>query len=151
STAPVCLPAPKRMYLGTADALAENLREMPDGIRYVLVVSADHVYEMDYRKLLRFHVQHGGNATIGSVVYPKVASRLFGILEIDAIGRVVGFQEKPASPAELPGQPGKVLANMGIYVFSKDALLKSLKTDAADQSSVHDIGRNILPRLVTEN
>jgi glucose-1-phosphate adenylyltransferase len=82
------------------------------------------------------------------VVYPSEASHQFGILEVDSQDRIVGFEEKPAHPRELPGRSGKVLANMGVYVFRKEVLLDALQRDANDSISVHDIGRNVLPELV---
>jgi glucose-1-phosphate adenylyltransferase len=118
--------------------------------RNVLILSADHIYDMDYRELLAFHVDRGADVTLSALVYPSESSRQFGILEVDALDRVTGFEEKPARPKELPGMPGSVLANMGIYVFGKDVFLDALQDDANDPASDHDIGRNILPRLVKQ-
>jgi glucose-1-phosphate adenylyltransferase len=148
-TAPVCVPAPENDYMGTANALFRNLQLMNGRAEYVLVLSADHIYNMNYRELLRFHIDRGADATLGAIVYPSESSQQFGILQVDARDRIFGFEEKPKSPRELPGQPGKVLANMGIYVFRKQTLLNALSRDATDLTSAHDIGRNILPALVT--
>jgi glucose-1-phosphate adenylyltransferase len=104
---------------------------------------------MDYGDLLRFHASRGADATLAAIVYPSDSSQQFGILEVDGAGRIDGFEEKPAQPKELPGQPGKVLANMGIYIFRKDVLLDALQRDADDSKSVHDIGTCVLPDLVT--
>lgn len=144
----VCRPAPKREYLGTADALLRNIHLLERNTRHILVLSADHIYDWDYRELLRFHLDRGADATVAAIVYGSEASRQFGIIEVDELDHIAGFEEKPAQPKELHGQPGKVLANMGIYVFEKDVLVDALRRDADDPKSVHDIGRNILPELV---
>ena len=130
-------------------ALATNVHALRRNTRYVLVLSADHIYEMDYRELLRFHADRDADATLAAIVYPSESSQQFGILEVDEANYVAGFEEKPAQPRELPGQPGRVLANMGIYVFRKDTFLDALLRDADDPKSVHDIGRNVFPDLVT--
>jgi glucose-1-phosphate adenylyltransferase len=146
--APVCVPSPLLPYTGTADALLQNLRALQGDARDVLVLSADHIYEMDYRELLQCHIARNADATLATIVYPSASSRRFGIVETDAAGRVAGFQEKPDKPKELLGKPGRVLANMGIYIFRREVLLDALQRDAEDSTSAHDIGRNILPELV---
>jgi glucose-1-phosphate adenylyltransferase len=145
---PVCVPAPDSEYVGTANALLRNLKLMSPDTKYVLVLSADHIYDMEYSGLLRFHVDSAADATLSSIAYPSKSSREFGILQVDSADRVLGFEEKPRFPKELPGQPGRVLANMGIYVFRKETLVDALISDAVDPTSGHDIGRNILPKLV---
>ena len=150
AASPVCVSRPSPEYSGTADALFRNIRLLGSKSRYVLILSADHIYDMDYRELLRFHVDRGTDATLLALVYPSDSSHQFGILEVDEQNRVTGFEEKPARPKELPGRPGSVLANMGIYVFRSDVLLNALQRDSADAASDHDIGRNILPRLVKQ-
>jgi glucose-1-phosphate adenylyltransferase len=119
--------------------------------QYVLILSADHIYDMDYRALLQFHVDRNADATLTAVDYPSESSHQFGILEVDESGRITGFEEKPTHPKELPGRPGRVLASMGIYVFNKDLFLDSLQRDAEDSHSVHDIGRNIFPDLLNRS
>jgi glucose-1-phosphate adenylyltransferase len=91
------------------------------------------------------HVESGADATLASILYPIELSRQFGILEVDRESRIVHFEEKPAQPKHVPGIPGTVLANMGIYVFRKSSFVQMLHRDAADSMSAHDIGRNILP------
>jgi glucose-1-phosphate adenylyltransferase len=150
AASPVCVSRPSQDYSGTADALFRNIRLLGSKSRYVLILSADHIYDMDYRGLLRFHVDRGADATLSALVYPSESSDQFGILEVDELDRVTGFEEKPARPKELPGRPGTVLASMGIYVFSKDVFLNALRQDSDDPTSDHDIGRNILPRLVKQ-
>jgi glucose-1-phosphate adenylyltransferase len=148
TAAPVCVPCPRQEYLGTADALFRNVQRLDPKTEYVLVLSADHIYDMDYRALLQFHADRDEDATLAAVDYPCESSHQFGILEVDGSGRITGFEEKPTHPKELPGRPGRVLASMGIYVFNKDVFLDSLKRDAEDSDSVHDIGRNIFPDLL---
>jgi len=151
TASPVCVPAPQLDYKGTADALFRNLHLLSRQTEHVLILSADHIYDMDYRELLQFHVERHSDVTLASLVYPAESSRQFGILEVDPLNRVVGFEEKPAHPRELPGHPGRVLANMGVYVFRKDVLIEALRRDADDSTSAHDIGRNVFPALVKRN
>jgi len=147
-TNPVCVPAPSREYEGTADALLRNLHFLDQETQHVLILSADHIYDMDYRDFLRAHVDSGADATLATINYPSESSRQFGIVEVDESDRIDGFEEKPSVPKEIPGEPGRVLASMGIYVFSKRVLVEALQRDALSPSSQHDIGRNILPELV---
>lgn len=145
---PACVPAPDHEYSGTADALLRNIHLMDRNTKYVLVLSADHIYDMDYRELLAFHDRRGVDVTMSALVYPRESARQFGILEVDKNDGITGFEEKPTHPLELPGQPGRVLANMGIYVFDKESFLHALLADAADTASQHDLGRDIFPGLV---
>ena len=149
SASPVCVPAPKSSYAGTTDALFRNLQSLNSDTEHVLVLSADHIYDMDYQELLQSHLDSGADATLASIVYPSEWSQQFGIIDVDRRNRIVGFEEKPPQPREIPGMPGKVLANMGIYVFRKDVLVAALRTDAADPMSSRDIGRSLIPYLVT--
>jgi glucose-1-phosphate adenylyltransferase len=147
------IPPQKRVgehwYQGTADAVYQNLysivREHP---RYVVVLAGDHIYKMDYRKMLQAHIENGADATLASIEVPIEHGRRFGIVAVDEANRVVGFQEKPADPAHIPGVPHFALASMGIYVFTIDALVKSLEEDAAQPDSQHDFGKNIIPWLI---
>jgi len=148
AASPVCVAAPEPDYVGTADALFRNVDRIDEQTEYVLILSGDHIYEMDYRELLRFHIDRGADVTLASLIYPSDSSRQFGILGVDAMDRIVEFEEKPAHPRELPGLPGQVLANMGVYVFRKDVLREALKRDADASKSTHDIGRDVLPALV---
>jgi len=114
TASPVCVPCPSQQYLGTADALFRNVQLLDPNTQYVLVLSADHIYDMDYRALLQFHADRDAGATLAAVVYPSESSHQFGILEADESGRIAGFEEKPAHPKELPGRPGRVLASSEI-------------------------------------
>jgi len=147
------LPPQKRVgehwYLGTADAVFQNLysiaRETPS---HVIVLSADHVYKMDYAKMLRFHVETNADVTLATIEVPVADGTRFGIVAIDEGERVTGFQEKPAQPVPVPGSPDVALASMGIYIFRADVLVRALEEDAASADSQHDFGRNIIPALI---
>ena len=147
------LPPQKRVgehwYLGTADAVYQNLyslsRESPS---HVIILSADHVYKMDYAKMLRFHVEKSADVTLATIEVPVADGRRFGIVAIDEDERVTGFQEKPASPSAVPGSPDVALASMGIYIFKADVLMRALEEDATRAGSQHDFGRNIIPSLI---
>jgi len=148
------LPPQKRVsenwYLGTADAVFQNLysivRERP---RYLVVLSGDHVYKMDYGKMLRAHQERGAAATIAAIEVPVADGPRFGLVQVDESDRIVGFQEKPAAPTPVPGNPELCLASMGIYVFDAQALIAALEADAARPTS-HDFGKDILPALIRD-
>ena len=145
------LPPQKRVgehwYLGTADAVYQNLysivREDP---RQIVVLSGDHVYKMDYGKMLRAHQERGASVTIAAIEVPVEDARRFGVLSIDASQQVVGFEEKPLAADPLPDSPGKVLASMGIYIFEAPVLIRALEEDAS-RATNHDFGKDILPSL----
>jgi glucose-1-phosphate adenylyltransferase len=147
------LPPQKRVgehwYQGTADAVYQNLysiiRENP---RYVVVLAGDHVYKMDYQKMLRFHQDMAAEVTLAAIEVPIEDGHRFGIVAVDDTERVTGFLEKPQNPPAMPGQPGLAMASMGIYVFDSDVLIKALEEDAADPASQHDFGKNIIPSLI---
>ena len=149
------LPPQKRVgehwYQGTADAVYQNLysivREQP---RYVVILAGDHIYKMDYRRMLQAHIDHGAEVTLATIEVPIQDGRRFGIMAVDAASRVIGFQEKPAEPASLPGMPHLALASMGIYVFDMDCLARALEEDAAKADSHHDFGKNIIPSMIQE-
>jgi glucose-1-phosphate adenylyltransferase len=138
-------------YAGTADAVYQNLDQvLAQRTPYTLVLAGDHIYKMDYRRLLDQHVATGAKVTIGCAPVPVEESASFGILEVDSHRQVTRFVEKP-SPASLgPNAPSTVLASMGIYVFSTDYLAEALRRDSSDASSGHDFGRDILPSAVSE-
>ena len=147
------LPPQKRVgehwYLGTADAVYQNLysieREAP---RHVIVLSGDHVYKMDYAKMLRFHIEKDADATLATIEVPVADGSRFGIVGVDEADRVVGFEEKPARPTPVPGSPDVALASMGIYIFKADVLMRVLASDATRADSQHDFGKNIIPSLI---
>ena len=147
------LPPQKRVgehwYLGTADAVYQNLysitREAPT---HVIVLSGDHVYKMDYSKMLRFHIERNADVTLATIEVPVGDGRRFGIVRVDECDRVIDFLEKPATPPGVPGSPDVALASMGIYIFRFDVLVDALEDDAARSDSQHDFGRNIIPSLI---
>jgi glucose-1-phosphate adenylyltransferase len=148
------LPPQKRIgenwYLGSADAVYQNFysisRENP---RQVIVLAADHVYKMDYSKMLRFHQERGAAVTIATIETPVAEARRFGIVQVDEADRVIGFQEKPLEPRPVPGSPHLALASMGIYVFEAGVLTRALEADAS-RDSKHDFGKDIIPALIAE-
>jgi glucose-1-phosphate adenylyltransferase len=138
-------------YAGTADAVYQNLDQVLAQRRpYTLVLAGDHIYKMDYRRLLAQHVASGAKVTIGCAPVPVEEAASFGVLGVNAMQRVKNFVEKPA-PASL-GLPAHstVLASMGIYVFDTEYLAAALARDADDENSGHDFGRNLLPAAVRE-
>ncbi len=139
-------------YEGTADAVFQNLFAIrEEGAKEVLILAGDHIYKMDYRHLLRFHEERQAEATVGAVeMRGAAAARQFGVFEVDAEHRILGFEEKPERPKPLPSNPDLCLASMGIYVFRPQALEALLDEDAHDASSSHDFGRDIIPRMVRQ-
>jgi glucose-1-phosphate adenylyltransferase len=131
-------------YQGTADAVFQNLysieRETP---RYLIVLSGDHVYKMDYARMLRFHLDHGAGATMAVIEVPSAEAHRFGVLQVDADDRLTAFLEKPRNLP--PGEP--VLASMGIYIFDMNILVPALEEDARHATS-HDFGSDIIPSLI---
>jgi glucose-1-phosphate adenylyltransferase len=147
------LPAQQRIrptwYQGTADAVYQNLdvlrRQAP---RYVLILAGDHVYKMDYGKMVADHVAAGAPMTIACIDVPIEDAQSLGVMAIDAGSRVIGFEEKSTQPAPMPGRPDRALASMGIYVFNAAFLYQDVAQDAAESASGHDFGRDLIPALV---
>ena len=139
-------------YQGTADAVYQNLDILrgtnPD---YVLVLAGDHVYKMDYGKMLAYHVEKKADMTVACINVPLSDATGFGVMGVDSESRVVDFTEKPANPTPIPGDPGRALASMGIYIFNTKFLCEQLERDAADPQSSHDFGKDIIPHLVSED
>ena len=137
-------------YSGTADAVYQNLR-LPGGIdaRYVLVLAGDHVYKMDYQRIIEEHVQRKADVTVACIEVPLAEASSFGVMRVDGDGRVRVFEEKPAFPCSIPGRPDAALASMGIYVFNAAFLKQELQRDADDPQSCHDFGRDIIPGLIS--
>ena len=149
------LPAQQRAsadwYRGTADAVYQNLDILRQHApAHVLVLAGDHVYKMDYGKMLEQHVSRSAQVTLACAEVPLGDAVSFGVLQIDDSGRVSAFDEKPAQPAPVPGRPDTALASMGIYVFDAAFLYEQLRDDARDRGSRHDFGKDILPRLVKQ-
>jgi glucose-1-phosphate adenylyltransferase len=115
----------------------------------VIVLSGDHVYKMDYAKMLRFHLERNADVTLATIEVPVADGRRFGIVSVDERDRVIDFLEKPANPPGVPGAPEVALASMGIYIFRSEVLIRALEEDAANPDSEHDFGKNIIPNLIT--
>lgn len=140
----------ERWYQGTADAIYQNLYLVERSeAEAVLILSADHIYRMDYEAMLKAHKASGAAVTVAAMEVPLTEARAFGVMAVDAADRITGFEEKPALPKAIPGQPDAALVSMGIYVFSTGLLLDELEADHADTNSSHDFGKDILPRLIT--
>jgi len=151
-TVPPQLRVGQRWYQGTADAVAQNLYLLRRGNpRRVLVVSGDHIYKMDYRRMLAHHENSNAVATVAAVEVPLEEAHAFGNLVVDEEYRVVSFLEKPKDPPAMPGRPGFALVNMGVYVFEAQTLLTALGDDANQESSNHDFGHDILPALAAQD
>jgi glucose-1-phosphate adenylyltransferase len=150
------LPAQQRVndqwYLGTADAVYQNLDIIQSGVppEYILVLAGDHIYKMDYSIMLADHVQSGKGVTVGCLEVPRTEATAFGVMAIDETRQVVDFVEKPADPPAMPGQPDRALGSMGIYIFTADYLYRLLEEDGADPASSHDFGKDIIPKAVRE-
>jgi glucose-1-phosphate adenylyltransferase len=147
------LPASQRTtgswYAGTADAIYQNLdiiRSMAP--KYVLILSGDHIYKMDYATLLSYHVEREADMTVACVDVSLTEARAFGVMNVDAEQQVIGFDEKPLEPRPQPGRPDTALASMGNYVFNADFLFEQLEADAQEVGSSHDFGKDIIPSII---
>ncbi len=150
------LPPMKRVsenwYMGTADAVYQNIYSIgSEQPKFVLILSGDHIYKMNYGLMAQQHRDSGADVTLATILIEPSETRHFGVVEIDRNGRIVGFQEKPEqTELRSPYNPNMVSASMGIYLFNTDVLIPVLLKDAEDSSSKHDFGHNILPRMVDE-
>jgi len=148
------LPASQRAggewYQGTADAIYQNLDIMrTHNPEYVLVLSGDHIYKMDYGEMMVAHVDKKADMTVSCLEVPiEEAAGAYGVLTVDESGRIIEFNEKPANPTPIPGQPGICLASMGNYLFNTEFLYEQLIKDADDPNSKHDFGNNIIPAII---
>ncbi len=138
-------------YLGTADSIYQNLdlirEHAPD---QVLILAGDHIYKMDYGPMIASHTENNADITVGVIRVPLHEAIQFGVMTIDKDNRVTHFDEKPANPQPIPGNPDAAMASMGIYVFNREFLLKTLEADAADPDSEHDFGKNIIPQCIED-
>ncbi len=137
-------------YIGTADAVFQNIdiirHELP---KYVMILSGDHIYRMDYGPLLAKHVSNGADMTVCCIEVPKEeAAGAFGVMTVDEDSRVCRFDEKPENPSEVPGKPGVTLASMGNYVFNTEFLFEQLEKDANATGSHGDFGHDIIPKII---
>jgi glucose-1-phosphate adenylyltransferase len=150
------IPVPAQMrtpgenwYRGTADAIYQNINliEQADP-HYVVIFGADHIYRMNIREMLEFHMHKRAQATIAAIPVARDQASEFGVIEAASDGAVVGFHEKNADAPTMPGDQERVYASMGNYIFSTNLLLRELYADAQNPASTHDFGRDILPSLV---
>lgn len=139
-----------KWYRGTADAIYQNLNLIRDeNPEYVCVFGGDHIYRMDVRQMLNYHIEKRSECTVAAIPMDREQSTSFGVVQIDEDWRINGFQEKPLEPVTIPGRPDKILASMGNYIFNRDKLIEWL-TEDAERESAHDFGRDILPgRFIT--
>ncbi len=150
------LPASQRVsehlwYRGTADAVFQNIDIIADHApRHVVILAGDHVYKMDYEVMLQEHVRSGSEVTVACIAVPRTEATALGVMAVDSTGRIIDFVEKPADPPHMPGAPDLALASMGIYVFDTGYLFDVLRQDAADETSSHDFGRDLIPRIVRQ-
>jgi glucose-1-phosphate adenylyltransferase len=150
------LPPMKRVsenwYLGTADAVYQNIYSIgSEQPQFVLILSGDHIYKMNYGLMLRQHVDSGADVTLATILVDPGETRHFGVVDIDRQGHVVGFVEKPLeTELRSPYNPHMVSASMGVYLFNTDVLIPVLLKDAEEPNSSHDFGKDILPKMVDD-
>lgn len=137
-------------YQGTADAIYQNVYTIEKANpRDTLILAGDHIYKMNYAAMIDFHRQRRADLTIACLPVPRLDARHFGVIDMDATGRVTGFLEKPADPPGMPGRPDLALGSMGIYVFATDIMYELLFQDAARKdTSGHDFGHDIIPSML---
>ncbi|MCM8798692.1 MAG: glucose-1-phosphate adenylyltransferase, partial [Candidatus Omnitrophica bacterium] len=149
------IPAQQRIneqwYQGTADAIYQNIYTLQEEKpQMVLILSGDHVYKMDYQKMINFHIEKDADLTVAAIRMNRKYSKDFGVIEIDRNWEIIGFQEKPEEPKTIPEDPEAILASMGIYIFKTEILVKRLIEDARSEST-HDFGRDIIPSMIGKN
>jgi glucose-1-phosphate adenylyltransferase len=133
-------------FQGTADAVYQNINLIHDHAPEVVVVfGADHIYRMDIRQMIDFHLEKGADVTVAARPVPLAAASAFGVIAADQEGRITGFQEKPRDPRPMPGATDRAYVSMGNYIFSRDVLVDALMCGADNQ---HDFGKHILPELI---
>ena len=150
------LPPMKRVsenwYMGTADAVYQNIYSIgSEQPKHALILSGDHIYKMNYGRMLRQHRDSGADVTLATILIDPSESSRFGVVDVDRDSRVVGFQEKPKqTDLRSPYNPRMLSASMGVYLFNTDVLIPVLLKDAEDNTSSHDFGHDILPRMVDD-
>ncbi|MEX0704176.1 MAG: glucose-1-phosphate adenylyltransferase [Planctomycetales bacterium] len=139
-------------YKGTADAVYQNIYTIEKyDPKYVLILSGDHIYKMDYLDLLRHHLESQADATVGCIPVPLHEADQFGVMQVDRDNRVISFREKPSDPDPLPDDPRRCLASMGIYVFGTTFLFEQLCRDATISGSANDFGKDIIPAIIGDH
>jgi glucose-1-phosphate adenylyltransferase len=136
-------------YQGTADAVYQNIYTIEkEQSEYIVILAGDHVYKMDYCTMVDYHKQNNADLTVGALCVDRQAASSFGVMQVDAQQRVIGFQEKPQDPRTVPGSANVCLASMGIYVCKARFLFEQLLEDANRRDSSHDFGRDIIPSII---
>jgi glucose-1-phosphate adenylyltransferase len=136
-------------YQGTADAIYQNIYTIEKSEpRYVMILAGDHIYKMDYGDMIRDHIEHNADLTVGCIPMPLREGKHFGSVEINGEDRIVAFREKVPDPRPIPGDPQHFLASMGIYVFTARNMYELLCQDATRTDSDHDFGKNIIPAMI---
>lgn len=150
-----CLPMPPQQrtietwYRGTADAIYQNIYTLQQHRpRWVLILSGDHIYKMDYLNMIRFHNEKKAEITIACTPVPIDEAHRFGVVDVDAELRVIGFEEKPIQPKPIPNNPASAFCSMGIYLFNTDVLIRSVVDDAKATDTTHDFGRDVIPKEI---
>ncbi|MFL6436102.1 MAG: glucose-1-phosphate adenylyltransferase [Terriglobales bacterium] len=150
------LPPMKRVsenwYMGTADAVYQNIYSIgSEQPKYVLILSGDHIYKMNYGLMMKQHLDANADVTLATILIDPSESSRFGVVDVDRDARVVGFEEKPrTTQLRSPFNPNMCSGSMGVYLFNTDVLLPALLKDAEDPDSSHDFGHDILPKLLAE-
>lgn len=139
-------------YRGTADAVYQNMEIMKSHYRpkYVIILAGDHIYKMNYNKMLEDHVDSGAKCTVGCIEVPREQATEFGVMAVNEKLKVQAFVEKPADPPSMPDKPNSSLASMGIYVFDADYLYEMLEKEVTDPNTSHDFGKDIIPKAVEQ-
>lgn len=148
-----CIPPQQRhvdrWYRGTADSIYQNIhilqRERP---KRVLVLSGDHIYKMDYNKMLEFHLEKNAQLTVAGVEVDREEASAFGVMGVDESYRIMTWDEKPEDPKPVPGKPDKSFVSMGVYIFDTETLVRNVISDAKDVGSSHDFGKDIVPSMI---
>jgi glucose-1-phosphate adenylyltransferase len=143
----------QQWYQGTADAVYQNIYSIgSERSKYVFILSGDHIYKMNYAKMLQQHIDSGADVTVATIeLAAEEAAKQFGVIETDKDWRIIGFEEKPAKPKASPHKPTHCNASMGIYIFNTQLLIPMLLADSEDPKSSHDFGKDILPRIISKN
>src|SRR6201998_1389541 len=143
----------QQWYQGTADAVYQNIYSIgSERSKYTFILSGDHIYKMDYAKMLKQHVDAGADVTVATLQIPAAeAAKQFGVIETDKNWRICGFEEKPAKPKTSPHKPTHCNASMGVYIFNTQLMIPVLLADSEDPKSSHDFGKDILPRIISKH
>lgn len=139
----------EQWYSGTADAVYQNIYALEqEHPKYIVILAGDHIYKMNYAKMVDYHKQMEADLTIAALPVSKEKAKEFGVMQVNEEDRIIGFEEKPPHPKTMPGDDSTCLASMGIYVFTTTFLFEQLLADANDMNSQHDFGKNVIPSII---